>query len=154
VSDISLDLNAYGFTTEVRVRLSETDAVGVVYFGSYAPYFEVGWMDYLAHLGLHTFDSPVRDLVPGAVLRHEAQFHAPARYNDTLCLHVRIAHLGQTSYTFHFVLTQHRDGGLVASGLLHMVWLDETFSPISLPARFRNAVTEFEGPRLAPSTRR
>ena len=31
---VTLDLNAYRFHTEVRVRLSETDAVGIVFFVS------------------------------------------------------------------------------------------------------------------------
>ena len=73
------DLNAYGFQTELRVRLSETDAVGIVFFGSFAVYFDVGRMDYLAHLGLQGFDGAVRDLIPGAVVRQEAHFHSPAK---------------------------------------------------------------------------
>ncbi len=148
MTDVSRDLNDYGFTTELRVRLNETDAVGIVFFGSFATYFDVGRMDYLAHLGLHTFDGAVRDLIPGAVVRQEAQFHSPATYNDTLALHVRIARIGKTSYTFHLLATHKRTRALVASGLLTLVWLDENFKPIVVPEQFRVIVRQFEGHRL------
>ena len=143
------DLNAYGFQTELRVRLSETDAVGIVFFGSFAVYFDVGRMDYLAHLGLQGFDGAVRDLIPGAVVRQEAQFHSPARYNDILVLRVRIAELGKSSYTLHFLATNKRSRRLVASGLLTLVWLDDSFKPVQIPSEFRDAVRAFEGDHLS-----
>jgi acyl-CoA thioester hydrolase len=148
MTSVTHDLNAYGFQTELRVRLSETDAVGIVFFGSFAIYFDVGRMDYLAHLGLHTLDGAVRDLIPGAVVSQEAQFHSPARYNDILVLHVRIAEIGRSSYTFHFLATNKRNRTLVSSGLLTLVWLDEDFRPLEIPEAFRAAVREFEGDHL------
>ena len=53
IKDFRHELSKYGFSTEVQVRLSETDAVGIVFFGTYAHYFDIGRMDYLAHLGLN-----------------------------------------------------------------------------------------------------
>lgn len=148
MSAVSRDLNAYGFSTEVRVRLSETDAVGIVFFGSFAVYFDVGRMDYLAHLGLHRFDGAVRDLIPGAVVAQEGQFHSPARYNDILVLHTRMAHIGNTSYTFHFLATNKRSRQLVAKGKLTLCWLDDAFTPMRVPEAFRKIVRKFEGPAL------
>lgn len=145
---VTQDLNAYGFSTEVRVRLSETDAVGIVFFGSFAAYFDVGRMDYLAHLGLQRLDGPVRDLAPGAVVAHSVAFHSPARYNDTLIIRVRIAHLGRSSYTFHFFVSDKRTRNPVATGRLTLVWLDEGFRPVPLPDEFREAVRRFEGDLL------
>jgi len=141
---LSRDLNDYGFSTEIRVRLSETDAVGIVFFGSFASYFDVGRMDYLAHLGLDRFGGPVRDLIPGAVVHQEARFHSPARYNETLVLSVRIAAIGETSYTFQFLTHNKRERRLVATGQLTLVWLNDTFSPIRIPDEFRSTVEQFE----------
>jgi acyl-CoA thioester hydrolase len=128
--------------------LSETDAVGIVFFGSFAVYFDVGRMDYLAHLGLHRFDGAVRDLIPGAVVAQEATFHSPARYNDILVLHARIAHIGNTSYTLHFLVTNKRSRRLVATGTLTLCWLDDAFTPMRVPEAFREIVRKFEGPSL------
>ena len=151
----TLDRNAYNFQTEVRVRLSETDAVGIVFFGSFSAYMDVGRMDYLNNLGLPGAAAApsnpglVRDLIPGAVVSAHLDFRAPARYNDVLLLHVRMAHLGRTSYTFHFLMTQKRTRDVVAKGSLSLVWLDSSFRPVPLPQGFRDAVSAFEGPNLA-----
>jgi acyl-CoA thioester hydrolase len=142
--DLSRDLNEYGFSTEIRVRLSETDAVGIVFFGSFSVYFDVGRMDYLAHLGLDQFSGPVRDLIPGAVVHQEARFHSPARYNETLVMSVRISAIGQTSYTFQFLVHNKRARRLVATGQLTLVWLDDDFKPVRVPDEFRSTVEQFE----------
>ncbi len=142
------DRNAYAFQSEVRVRLSETDAVGIVFFGSYSAYMDVGRMDYLNHLGLQSSDGRVKGLLPGAVVGATLDFRSPAHYNDVLLVHTRIAALGRTSYSFDFLLTQKRSREVAALGTLSLVWLDESFRPMPLPDEFRRVVTEFEGPAL------
>ena len=148
MSQTSLDLNDYGFSTQIRVRLSETDAVGIVFFGSFASYFDVGRMDYLAHLGLEGFGGKVRDLIPGAVVAQRARFHSPARYNDILIMNVRVSRIGTTSYTFEFLVNNKRSRARVATGDLSLVWLDEDFLPMAVPKGFRDVVAQFEGERL------
>ena len=145
---VTLDRNAYRFRTEVRVRLSETDAVGIVFFGSFSAYMDVGRMDYLNHLGLARNDGPVQDLAPGAVVHTALDFQGPARYNDVLEVHVRLARLGKTSYTFHFLMTDKRQPRVVATGQMTLVWLDDDFAPMAIPDDFRGAIATFEGETL------
>ena len=142
---VTLDRNAYRFRTEVRVRLSETDAVGIVYFGSFATFMDVGRMDYLGNLGLTRMGGPVRDLIPGAVVHTSTDFRRPARYNDVLEINVRIAHIGRASYTFHFLIADRRTAAVVATGRLALARLDDQFTPIPVPDEFRAAITDFEG---------
>ena len=142
--DVSGQLNDYGFSTDVRVRLSETDAVGIVFFGTYAHYFDIGRMDYLAHLGLNQLDGAVRDLIPGVVVGQTVRFLSPARYNDVLSIFVRIAHIGSTSYTFHLNLVNKRTRIAVARGSLSLVWMDDAHQPIRVPDGFRAVIREFE----------
>ncbi len=149
-SVISEQRNDYGFSTEVRVRLSETDAVGIVYFGSFSTYLDVGRMDYLSHLGLdqqvgaHAVGT-IAHLPPGAVAGLHLRFHRPARYKDTLVVHVRVAHMGRSSYTFHMWITDKRHPRTVATGELTLVWLDQAFLPAAIPEAFRSTVLAFEG---------
>lgn len=145
---VTLDRNAYRFHTDIRVRLSETDAVGIVFFGSFSTYMDVGRMDYLENLGLPTFEGTVRDLVPGAVVHKAASFHSPAHYNDVLQVHVRVVELGQSSYTFHFLMVDRKRPRVVATGALTLVWLDPDFKPARLPDSFRQAIAAFEGDNL------
>jgi acyl-CoA thioester hydrolase len=147
-ADVTDDLNAYGFRTEVRVRLSETDAVGIVFFGSFATYLDVGRMDYLQNLDLQAMHGAVRDLIPGAVVAQSIRYLRPARYNDELVIHVRVAHIGHTSYTFHFLFAHKRTREKVATGRLTLVWMDDAFRPMRVPDAFRETVRAFEGPLL------
>ncbi len=148
---VTHDRNAYPFMTEIRVRLSETDAVGIVYFGSFSTYMDVGRMDYLNHLGLTRLDGPVRDLIPGAVVNAQLNFLSPARYNDILLLHVRVARIGKTSYTFHFLIQDKRSPRVIATGQLTLAWLGQDFKPVPIPEEFRSAIEAFEGgSRSAP----
>lgn len=142
------DRNAYAYQTEVRVRLSETDAVGIVFFGSYSAYMDVGRMDYLNHLGLQHFDGRVKGLLPGAVVGATLDFRSPARYNDVLLVDTRIAALGRTSYSFDFLISQKRTREVTALGTLTLVWLDPEFRPCALPDEFRRVVSDFEGANL------
>ena len=144
-TEVTLDRNAYNFHTEVRVRLSETDAVGIVFFGSFTTYMDVGRMDYVENLGLPPLPGTVRDLVPGAVVHSSLSFHSPAQYNDVLQIHVRVIELGRSSYTFHFLITDKKRPRVIATGELSLVWLDKSFRPVRLPDVFRKAVVDFEG---------
>ncbi len=149
MNDVSRDLNHYGFTTEIRVRLSETDAVGIVFFGSFGVYLDVGRMDYLNHLGVGAFAGEVPGLTPGAVVAQSVRFRRPAHYNDVLVMHVRVAHIGTTSYTFHFLISDKRTRAEIATGKLSLVWLDSGFQPEPVPEAFRALVREFEGEHLS-----
>lgn len=151
--DVATDRNRYNFQTEVRVRLSETDAVGIVFFGSFSTFLDVGRMDYLNHLGLTSEEvtgaGPTANLPPGAVRSAALEFHAPARYNDVLLIQVRVAELGRSSYTFHFLIEHKRDRRLVATGRTTLIWLDDDFRPMSIPEPFRARIRVFEGANLA-----
>ena len=81
----------------------------------------------------------------GAVVAHQAYFLSPARYNDSLVLHVRMADIGRTSYTLHFLAINKRNRAHVATGSLSLVWLDDAFKPTLIPDEFRDIVSDFEG---------
>ena len=55
------DNSAFHFSTDIRVRLPETDAMGIVFHGNFFTYLEVGRVDYLRNLGLSEGIRPIRD---------------------------------------------------------------------------------------------
>ena len=118
--------------------------MGIVYFGNYSVYMDVGRMDYLSHLDLNRADWPVKDLAPGAVVASHLSFHSPARYNDLIDIHVRIAELGRSSYTFHVLFTRGEAHTPLATGRLTLVWLDDAFKVIPMPQDFRRPIQTFE----------
>ena len=66
------------FVTQVRVRYAETDAEGVVYYGSYLTYFEVARVELLRALGCPVSDVRARGIVFPAV-EVTCRYHQPGQ---------------------------------------------------------------------------
>lgn len=149
-------MSAFHFSTEIRTRLPETDAMGVVFHGYFFTYMEVGRSDYLRNLGLadsgdasqHGPARPIRDF-ENLVAHASCSFRTPARFDDLLVVHVRIASMGRTSFRFVFRIVHKRENRLVAEGeSVHVAIDDETWRPMPVPRAFREAVRAFEGDAL------
>lgn len=135
------------FSAEIRVRLPETDAVGVVYHGTFFTYFDVARMDYLRQLGLLEQFRAGQSL--NLVVHASADFRSPARFDDVLVVHVRVHRIGDSSVGFEFKVNQKTDGRLVAEGKSVHSFIDSrTWKPTRVPESFRQAIRAFEGPAL------
>lgn len=149
----------FHFRTEVRVRLPETDAMGVVFHGYFFTYMEVGRSDYLRNLGL---SDPGSSLMPGQmqrpirdfhnlVVRTACDFRSPARFDDLLVVEVRVAELGRTSFRFAFRIVHKDDDRLVAEGeSVHVAVGEQDWRPMPLPQAFVRQVRHFEKSDLLP----
>ena len=135
------------FSTEIRVRLPETDSLGVVYHGCFLTYFDVARMDYLRSLGL--LEKFRRGESLNLVVHASADFRSPARFDEVLVVHVRVRRIGDTSVHFDFRVTLKADGRLVAEGRSVHTFIDSaTWEPRRVPEDFRAAVQAFEGSPL------
>jgi acyl-CoA thioester hydrolase len=137
----------FRFSTDVRVRLPETDAFGVVYHGYYFTYFDVARMDYLRNLGLMEQFRTGESL--NLIVHTSADFRSPARFDEVILVHVRALKIGESSVTFDFRVDLKPDGRLVAEGnSVHSFIDSKTWKPMRVPEYFRIAVRAFEGPDL------
>lgn len=68
---------------EISVRYAETDMMGVVYHGSYLPWFEIGRTKLLKDIGL-SYRQLEADGFRLPVLEIAARYHRPALYDDLL----------------------------------------------------------------------
>jgi acyl-CoA thioester hydrolase len=138
---------SYKFSSEIRVRLSETDGLGVVYHGTFFTYFDVAKMEYLRTLGqLESFRTGES---LNLIVHASADFRSPARFDDLLLVRVRVAKLGASSVTFEFRVELKADGRLIAEGTSIASSIDrKTWKPTLVPEAFRGAVRAFEGSDL------
>jgi acyl-CoA thioester hydrolase len=135
----------FHFSTEIRVRLPETDAFGIVFHGCFFTYFDVARMDYLRNLGMLDASRPVGGL-PAPVAHADADFRSPARFDDVLVVHARVSEIGRTSFRCEFRVSHKRENRLVAEGHTVQVVIDEkTWKPVPVPEEFRARVRQFEG---------
>lgn len=68
---------------QLRVRYSETDQMGVVYHGSYIPYFEIGRVEWLRNRGV-SYKSLEESGIALPIVSMTLNYKKPARYDDLL----------------------------------------------------------------------
>ena len=138
----------FNFSTEVRARLPETDAFGIVFHANFFIYFDVARVDYLRNLDALRFISPEKAR-NSALVHATADFRSPARFDDVLVVCARISEIGSSSFTFDFITTNKAENRLVATGRTTLVVLDErSWKPIPVPEEFRKLIRKFEGDSL------
>ena len=123
-------MREYAFSARTRVGFSDTDAQGVVYYGRYNPYFDLARVEYLRSLGLlHGGEFVMR--------ANDVEYFAPARFDDELDIHVRVARIGTTSITYEFA-AYLADGTLAVTAHQTLVNIDSaTRRPVPVPDDFR-----------------
>ena len=73
---------------QVRVRYSETDQMGVVYHGSYIPFFEMGRVEWLRNKGV-SYKSLEESGIALPIVSMTLNYKKPARYDDLLTVKTR-----------------------------------------------------------------
>ena len=79
----------YQSETTIRVRYAETDQMGVVYYGNYAQYFEVGRVEAIRQLG-YSYKEMEDEGVAMPVVAMETKFLRSAFYDELLTVVTRI----------------------------------------------------------------
>ena len=83
----------FKFATQLRVRWSEGDAQGIVFYGVYLDYLDVAQAEYYRNLGLRLYDPEGRRSFDTATVKATLEYRSPARVDDTLDVHARVGDL-------------------------------------------------------------
>ena len=135
----------YRFYQPLRVRYSETDAQGHVFFGNYLNYFDIGLLEYTRAVG-YTYQDMLASGVDMFYVESGCQYKGRAYFDDLLHVHTRIGHIGNTSFAFEFAIYRQPADELIATGRITAVAVDtQTEQPIRVPDELREAVARFEG---------
>jgi len=143
VNNLSMD-GKYRFYHPLRVRYSETDAQGHVFFGHYLNYFDIGLLEYTRAVG-YSYQDMLASGVDMFYVESGCQYKGRARFDDLLHVHTRIGNFGNTSFTFEFAIYRQPADELIATGKITAVAVDlETAQPVRVPDEQREAVARFE----------
>lgn len=123
-----------------------------MFHGYFFTYFDVARMDYLRNLGVMDYIRPMGG-ASNVIAHASADFRSPARFDDVLVVHARIAEIGRTSVTFEFRIQHKAENRLVAEGrTVHVILDEKTWRPAPVPEGFRAAVRKYEGAGLRERT--
>jgi acyl-CoA thioester hydrolase len=137
--------DAFRFYHPLRVRYVEVDAQRHVFFGHYLTYFDVALIEYLRAIG-YSYHDLVASGVDMFYVDAGCQYKGRARFDDLLHVRTRIGHVGNTSFTFEFVVHRQPADELIATGRIVAVAVEpRTGKPVRVPDELREAVARFEG---------
>ena len=120
----------FSHSTSIRVRYGETDQMGFVYYGHYALYYEVGRVEAIRSLGL-TYKKLEEQGVIMPVVRLEAKYVSPAKYDDLLTISTTIKDLPDRFIVFYVTI------GNEANEILHKAKVTLCFKDIKTGQQVR-----------------
>jgi acyl-CoA thioester hydrolase len=139
----------FTFGHRLRVRWAEVDRQGIVFYGHYLTYIDVGITEYWRAIGYPYPDALLAHGSDMFVKKAALEYHGSALYDDELDVLVRVARIGRSSV--QFLVEIHRGDTHLISGEIVYVNADPATRKAAPVAAFlREAIGRFE--RVAPQS--
>jgi acyl-CoA thioester hydrolase len=138
-------MDGFRFSTDLRVRFSETDAQGIANNAVYLNWFEVARVDYLAR-----FPGGYRGLIEQGVeattIESYVRYRAPCRFDDALRVHARISDMRGARFRFEYLVERTNDPReTVADGWTAHACVDaRSLRPVRMPPWLAEAIEAVE----------
>ncbi len=127
--------------TKVRVRYSETDQMGFVYYGNYAAFYEVGRVETMRQLGTSYKEMEETGIIM-PVYDMNIKYKQPGRYDDLISVKTTILEIPKTRMKFRYELRNEK-GDLLNIGETTLIFLSKkTNRPIACPDWFLKILNE------------
>ena len=134
----------FPFAVQERVRWSDCDPLGIIYYGTYIRFFEVAEHEMFRRAGLPYELMRVERKVQLPRKAFQVEFHSPAEMDELMEIRVGVAKIGTTSLTLRFEAFRARDLVHRASATLTVVCVEkETIAKQPLPDFVKAALTPF-----------
>jgi acyl-CoA thioester hydrolase len=135
-------MTSYSETT-IRVRYAETDQMGVVYYGNYFTWFEVGRVELCRQLGFEYKRMETEDDSYIVVAEASCRYKRPARFDDLLTIRTRVVDAQRRTVRFGYEIL--KGGGTIATGETLHVICDSKGRPKSLSEKYKKYFSAHDG---------
>lgn len=109
-------------STKTRVRYAETDQMGVVYYGNYAQYFELGRTEWLRAKGISYKDMENHGIML-PVISLNCEFKKSAIYDDVLTIKTILKKKPGVRIDFDYEITNEKNE-MVCTGNTVLVFIN------------------------------
>ena len=126
--------------TKIRVYYEDTDQMGVVYYGNYARYYEIGRTEMIRDLGFtYRQMEEMNIMLPARSLK--INYMKPAHYDDLLIVRTIIDTIPKVKFPIKTEI-YNEQGELINSGEVVLVFYNsKTNRPTSAPKFFIDEMT-------------
>src|SRR5512135_1981131 len=128
-----------GFHAQVKVRFSDVDNAGIVYYPRFFHFFHVAFEELFSEkFGIPYVDVLGKEKLGFPAVRVENDFKAPLRYGDIADVEIGVAKIGTKSITCTYRLTRQKSGELCAEGKVTVASVRMTdFVAVPIPEKYR-----------------
>ncbi len=128
---------------KIRVRYSETDQMGFVYYGNYAAYYEVGRVEALRKLGIEYSKLEQEYGIWMPVTSMQIRFLRPARYDELLTIQTTLRKLPDKFITFDFEIRNEKSE-LLNAATVRLCFIDaKTEKQVNTPQHIVDQLREY-----------
>lgn len=125
--------------SQITVRYAETDMMGIVYHGSYLPWFEVGRTTLLKECGIVYRELEAQGYrLP--VIELGTKFFKPALYDDTVTVITRLKERPLLRIRLDYEV--RRGDELLVTGFTVHTFIDKAGEPVRPPAQYTARMRE------------
>ena len=122
------------FDYVLRTRYAETDQMGVVYYGNYPQYLELGRVEWLRSIGF-TYKAMEEEGIMMPVVSLQIQYKKPALYDELITIRTKLKELPSTKIEFDYEILNEK-GELLSTANTVLVFVDaRTFRPVRSPEK-------------------
>lgn len=107
---------------KIRVRYGETDQMGVVYYGNYAQYFEVGRTEWLRNFGI-TYKQMEEEGYLLPVISLHIRYKKSAAYDDLITVKTSLVKMPSVTIEFNYEIL-NESGDLLVEGNTVLAFVD------------------------------
>lgn len=138
------------FLVNERVRWSDVDKAGIIFYGAYVRFFELSEMELFRAAGMPYGDVFERFDIWLPRVHLECDFRYPAKLDDALRVAGYFTRFGSSSITINFDVLNCEAGKLSAVGHEVLVCVDrQTMRPQPLPPELRDMLEPYALTKVA-----
>lgn len=130
--------------TKIRVRYSDTDQMGVVYYSRYFEYFEVGRTELLRQLGI-PYSKMEKLGVKLPVAETKCLYKTPVSYDDEIIVETRLEKFPRASIRIDYKIFKAGDNSMVAEGYTIHPFINDKNKTVRIPGFFKDILLQFWG---------
>jgi acyl-CoA thioester hydrolase len=117
--------------------------MGIVYYGNYAQYYEIGRVETMRSLGVSYQKLETEKGVMLPVVHMECKFHKPAKYDESLTIRTRLESMPDKLICFHTDII-NSEGETVNRGVVKLFFVDmKSGKRISAPIELKEKLKPF-----------
>ncbi len=139
------------FKKQIKVRFSDTDPAGVMYFPRFLDRFHAVFEDWFTEdLGLPYHWVLEETGIGFPTVHTECDYRAPCRFGETLEIELLLTRVGRTSFTCVYKVRGAGESAVRVQALLVTVTVGlDSFEPVPIPATIKARLME----RMEPPVR-